>query len=718
MPKHIFKIDGMHCASCAVRVENSFKKETGVKNASVNYALAEAVVETENDLPESRLHKLVKAEGYEVRQKEKMDHGHTHDPSQMEMKAAGRKALISAILTAPVFVLAMFMIELPGQIASYSLSAWVMGILTTIVIFGPGLEFHITAAKLLKRFTANMDTLISLGTLTATIFSWWSLSVHGHLYFETAAVITTLILFGRYLEARSGGQASQAIKRLLELGAKSAHLLKSNGETEDVPIENLKIGDLVLIKPGEKIPLDGTVIEGESGVDESMLTGESLPVSKKLGDLIYGATINGRGALQIKIVKLSGQSVLDQIIKLVEDAQREKAPIQKLADRISAVFVPVVIVIALITFGIWMLLGFDLNTALISAVAVLVIACPCALGLATPTAILVSTGRGAKDGILIKTGSALERGRDLDLVVFDKTGTITQGKPTVTDLVPLSGTKKSLLTLAASLETSSEHPLAQALLQSAQGKKIKLEPISAFRSHTGQGISGQINNRKYYFGQAELLAKGLVTDAIIQQANQLAKQAKTVVYLADDSQVLGLIAIADQIKTNAKQAIIELKKLGLTTVMMTGDNEATAQAIAKQAGIDQIHANVLPKDKLTLVKSLQQKGHKVAFVGDGINDAPALTQADLGLAVGTGTDVAIEAGQIVLVSGDQLKVPQAIRLSRRTYRIIRQNLFWAFAYNSLGIPLAALGLLNPMIAAGAMAFSSVSVLTNSLRLRK
>ncbi|MBU0646586.1 heavy metal translocating P-type ATPase [Patescibacteria group bacterium] len=716
MKKHIFKIDGMHCASCAVHVENSLKKQTGVKNASVNYALAEAVVEASDNVPEIQLHQTVKDEGYRVR--EEMKGAHEHDPSQMEMASAGKKTLISAILAVPVFILAMFMIELPGQIAGYALNAWVMGILTTIVIFGPGREFHVTAARLLWRKTANMDTLISLGTLTATIFSWWSLFNRGALYFETAAVITTLILFGRYLEARSGGQASQAIKRLLELGAKNAHRLKADGSTEDVLVESLKVGDLVLIKPGEKIPLDGTVAEGESGVDESMLTGESLAVSKKLGDLVYGATVNGRGALQVKILKLSGQSVLDQIIKLVEDAQREKAPIQKLADRISAIFVPVVIGIALATFAVWLLLGYDFNLALIAAVAVLVIACPCALGLATPTAILVSTGRGAKDGILIKTGAALERGRDLDLVVFDKTGTITQGKPLVTDLIPLSGSEKTLLTLAASLESSSEHPLAQALLRSAQNKKIQPKKVSAFQSHTGQGISGQIHGQKYYLGQAKLISPDLITDQITKQAHNLAKQAKTVIYLADDSQVIGLIAIADQIKPHAKQAVAELKKLGLKTVLMTGDNQATAEAIAQQGGIDEIHANVRPQDKLSLVKALQAKGHKVAFVGDGINDAPALTQADLGLAVGTGTDVAIEAGQIVLVSGDPLKVPQAIRLSRRTYSIIRQNLFWAFAYNSLGIPLAALGLLNPMIAAGAMAFSSVSVLANSLRLRR
>lgn len=703
MPKHTFKISGMHCASCAVKIEGSLKDLPEVTYASVNYAMAEAHVESENIDPKN-LYSVVKKEGYKV-----IDTQHEALEHRNELHAAKRKAVFATILATPVFVLAMFMIAIPYR-------TYIEALFTLIVVLGPGMEFHKMAWKQIRKGRANMDTLISMGTIAATVFSLWSMTHNGHVYFETAAVITALILIGRYFEALSKGRAGEAIQKLLELGAKMAHVVQKDGSTIDVHVQALKQGDIVLVKPGEKIPLDGVVVDGQSRIDESMLTGESIPVKKQKEDTVYGATVNQSGVMHIRITATSTNSVLSQIIEMVKNAQAQKAPMQKLADRISGVFVPIVIGIAGITFLIWLAVTGNIETSLIPAVAVLVIACPCALGLATPTAILVGTGRAAKSGIFIKSGEALERGNRLDIVMLDKTGTITKGQPAVTDVLPHRIDEQSLLALAASVEINSEHPLAMAIVREAQIRNLALVKATDTHSETGQGMVGHVEGEEIRIGRAAFVQDA--QEIPQSQVESLEKAAKTVVFVSKGHTYVGAIAIADPVKEGAKQAIAKLRQLNIKPIMLTGDNQRTAEAIAKSVGIDECYAEILPQDKLRIVKEAQEKKKHVVFVGDGINDAPALTQADLGIAMGTGTDIAIEAGQIVIVGGEAMKIPESIYISRKTFSIIRQNLFWAFIYNSLGIPLAALGLLNPMIAAGAMAFSSISVLLNSLRLKR
>lgn len=689
-----FKISGMHCASCAVNIESELGKISGVKKANVNYALASASVEHEASVMDHQLHETVKGLGYQVQMPGMEGDEHAHHGSD----GVGRRAFIAMGLAVPAVVMAML-----------GFWPWGQAILATIVVLGPGMEIHKTTAKQLKRGKANMDTLITLGTGSALLFSWWQIFVGGHIYFETAALITGFILLGRYFEARAKGRASEAISRLMELGAKMAHLIAEDGTIRDIPVESLKVGDQVLVKPGEKVPLDGLIVKGSSRLDESMLTGESMAVSKKEGDDVFGATVNQHGALTVKVKALSGNTVLAQIVKIVEQAQQEKAPIQKLVDKISGIFVPIVIVIAVVTFVVWYLVTGDINASFIPAVAVLVIACPCALGLATPTAILVGTGRGAKEGILIKSGEALERNRHIDVVLFDKTGTLTEGRPSVTN-TDLSSEQMSFV---ASLEASSEHPLAMAVVRYAKDQGIVLKPVDQVKSITGKGIEGMVDGKKVVIGSPSFVSAKNVAQVELWQS-----EGKTVVVAMIEGVVVGTLAIADAPKESAKEAVAELKRMGREVMMVTGDNRRTAEAIAHQLGIDQVEAEVMPGTKLDVVKALQEKGKKVAFVGDGINDAPALTQADLGIAMGTGTDVAIEAGQIVLVGGGPEKVVSGLKLASATYRGIRQNLFWAFFYNVAAIPLAAFGLLNPMIASAAMAFSSISVVLNSLRIRR
>jgi Cu+-exporting ATPase len=722
MKKTTFGIQGMHCASCAVNIEHALEKTAGVKSANVNYALGKATVEfDEAKMKEMDVHDVVVKTGYQVKMESGMQHhGGENHMMHGEAKSAAKKTIIAFVFGIPVFALAMLGIEIAGDVAGISPSRWIQAILGTIVVLWPGMEFHRMATKLALKGRANMDSLISMGTLAALLFSWYQMANGGDLYFETAAIITAFILLGRYLEARSKGKASEAIKKLLELGAKSAHRLKTDGSTEEVPIETLNVGERVLVKPGEKIPLDGAIVEGATSVDESMLTGESLPVSKRVGDLAFGATINQQGAITLEVKKGAKDTVLAQIVKLVEEAQQKKAPIQKLADSISGVFVPVVILISIATFAAWFYVSRDLQASLIPAVAVLVIACPCALGLATPTAILVGTGRGARQGILIKSGEALERGRNLNVVMFDKTGTLTEGKPAVTDFDPI-GSKSidELLTAIISLETLSEHPLAHAVVAFAEKEGAEKAEVSDFRAVVGQGVEGMIGGKQVLIGNPKLLKdRKFSFDPIGSKLLRLQEQGKTSIIVAIDGKIVALIGIADTIRPNAKAAAQALRARDLEVVTITGDHEKTAQAIAAELGIERVHAEVLPDQKLEIVKRAQQEGKKVAFVGDGINDAPAVTQADLGIAMGSGTDVAIEAGQIVLVGGGPEKVVEAIALAQKTYRVIKQNLFWAFIYNVVGIPLASLGLLNPIIASGAMAFSSVSVVLNSLRLRK
>ncbi|MBI2484991.1 copper-translocating P-type ATPase [Candidatus Uhrbacteria bacterium] len=709
--KTTFTIGGMHCASCAVRIESSLKKLPGVKEANVNYALKQAMVEHDETLsPEHALHTAVQREGYNV---EMQHEGHTEGGDHMahgEMRTTRRLSAIAFTLAVPVLVLAML-----GTLP------WLQAILGTIVVLGPGMVFHKTALRQARHLAAGMDTLISLGTLAALILSWWQMFSGGEVYFETAAIITAFILLGRFFEAKSKGKASEAISKLLELGAKMAHRLLPDGSQEDVPVENLRVGDRVLVKPGEKMPVDGEILQGLSSVDESMLTGESMPISKKPGDLVYGATVNLQGALTLTVKKETKDMVLAQIVRLVSDAQGKKAPIQKLVDKISGIFVPIVLLISLATFFVWLGLGNAVPVALIHAVAVLVIACPCALGLATPTAILVGTGRGAREGVLIKNGEALERGRDITTIIFDKTGTLTEGKPHVADFIPVAGNvdKNTLLGLAGGLEASSEHPLARAVVEFAKGENVPLQTIERVEAVSGKGVRGQAGGHTVFMGSAAWVHE--VTGTVEGEQTKidaLRAEGKTISLLARGKEILAIFGIADVAKPKAKEAIAALRKRGLQVTMLTGDHQRTAEAIGRQLGIEDIVAQVLPEDKLLRVKERQANGEKVAFVGDGINDAPALTQADLGIAVGSGTDIAIEAGQVVLVGGGPEKVVEAIRLSQRTYRTIKQNLFWAFFYNVFSIPLAAAGLLSPVIASAAMALSSISVVMNSLRLKR
>ncbi len=537
-----------------------------------------------------------------------------------------------------------------------------------------------------------------------------------HLYFETGAVIAALILLGRYFEARSRGQASEAIERLVELGAKTAHV-RRGGQEQDIPMEEVKAGDILLVKPGEKVPVDGKIINGASTVDESMLTGESMPVGKAKDDDVFGATINVGGAFEMQATKVGEDTALAQIVKLVADAQVNKAPIQRLADQISGVFVPIILGLAIATAAAWYIATGDIYQSFVPAVAVLVIACPCSLGLATPTAIMVGTGLGARRGILIKNGEALERGKKIDVVVFDKTGTLTEGKPKVTDVVAgKAHTTDDVLALAASIERLSEHPIAQAIVRAANDKNLALTEVGDFVNLAGKGVQGTIGDAVVMAGSPRLvLEHGIPLTAHFDRIEQYEAEAKTVIIVACNHKLYGVIAVADTLKEDAKAASDSLRGAGIKTVMMTGDNRRTAEAIAAQIGIDEIFAEVLPQDKAKQVRVLQEQGQRVAFVGDGINDAPALVQADLGIAIGTGTDIAIEAGNIVLVKGHPLKVVEALALARITFRTIKQNMFWAFFYNVAAIPLAALGFLNPMVAAGAMAISSVSVVGNSLR---
>ncbi|TSC76262.1 MAG: Cu2+-exporting ATPase [Parcubacteria group bacterium Gr01-1014_31] len=709
----------MHCASCVLRNERALKKLPGVTSAVVNFATHTATVDyDETKIGEHHMVKAITDNGYKVMTHEMAEHHHASE--QEEVARVRTRAFFALALAVPTVVLAMGDIMLPWEIIGINASIWLQAALSAAVILGFGAEFHLGMLKQARHGTADMDTLISIGTLAALGFSLWAMAVgEPHRYFETGAAIAALILLGRYFEAKSRGRASAAIEKLMQLGAKTARLV-SGGKEKEIPIEEVAVGNVLLVKPGEKMPVDGAVVAGESSVDESMLTGESMPVSKRVGDTVFGATININGAIQLKATKVGKDTVLSQIVKMVADAQAKKAPIQKLVDRISGVFVPVVLVIALLTAAIWLLVTGDIAASVIPAVAVLVIACPCALGLATPTAILVGTGVGANRGILIKNGEALEKGKHIDVVIFDKTGTLTEGKPRVTDIAPLGDgvSADELLAGAAAVERLSEHPLAAAVAAAAEERGLPREEAREFTAVPGKGVRATVGSEVWLVGNARFLeASGIATASARDAIAALEAQAKTVVAVARGSRLMGAIAIADTLKPDAPEAVKRLAARGITSIMLTGDNRRTAEAIGKQVGISALLAEVLPQDKAAKVSLLQQEGKAVAFVGDGINDAPALAQANLGVAIGTGTDIAIEAGDIVLIKGSPLKVVEAIALSQLTFRTIVQNLFWAFGYNVAAIPLAALGWLNPMIAAGAMALSSISVVGNSLRIR-
>ena len=637
---------------------------------------------------------------------------------EREFRKSVRLLIFSAVLSAPLLFQMAGM--LPGA-GGWELPRWWQFALATPVQFIVGWRFYRGAYQSLMGGGANMDVLVALGTsaawLHSSVVTLWGLSGH-HVYFEASAILITLIVLGKVLEERAMGRTSEAIKKLIGLQAKTARVLR-DGEEREVPVEQVQVGDVVMVRPGEKYPVDGLIIEGATSVDESMLTGESVPVAKGVGDAVTGATLNIDGAVRFRVTKVGEETALAQIIRMVEQAQGSKAPIQRTADRISGIFVPIVLGIALVTYALWDAVG-PFTPALINAVAVLVIACPCALGLATPTAIMVGTGKGAEAGILIKGGESLETAHKLDVIILDKTGTLTKGTPVVTDILPLNGLPEGeLLRIAASAERGSEHPLGKSIVNEAEARGLELLEMRDFRAYPGHGLKAEIGGRKIYLGNEKLMAEhGVSTPPHIDEIRNLESQGKTVVLIADVEGLLGAIGVADTLKENSAEAVESLQRMGIEVYMMTGDNERTAQAMAAQAGVRHVMAGVMPDEKAAMVEELRRGGKKVGMVGDGINDAPALAAADVGFAIGTGTDIAMEASDITLMQGDLMGVVAGIHLSKTVMRKIRQNLFWAFFYNVLGIPLAAFGFLSPIIAGAAMAFSSVSVVSNTLLLRK
>jgi len=730
-------IEGIVCASCVQKIESALLEKKGVLKAAVNLATGKARVEylpTEIDIEE--IWATIESAGYKViKFSGEIDEDFERKAREKEYKNLRRKFFIGLAFSVVIFIGSSphFFPWIPSLLNNYVL-LWA---LTTPVQFWIGGQFYRGAWGAFKHRNADMNTLIAVGTSAAYLYSVAATVVPSFfkagglmpdVYFDTSAVIITLILFGRMLEARAKGQTSEAIKKLIGLQPKTARVIRE-GREMDIPVKDVAVGDIVVVRPGEKIPVDGIVTKGKSAVDESMITGESMPVKKENGAEVIGATINKTGSFEFQATKVGKNTALAQIIRLVQEAQGSKAPIQRLADVIAGYFVPIVISIAILTFVAWFDFGPEpaLTFALLNFVAVMIIACPCALGLATPTAVMVGTGKGAENGILIKGGESLETAHKVTTIVFDKTGTLTKGEPDVTDVIALAPfSEDDVLKFAAAAERSSEHPLGEAIARKARESAFILPEAKNFRALEGLGIEAEIDDRSVLIGNEKLMEqRGIVSSPLFEKARALSLEAKTPVYLAVDGQLAGLLAIADPLKDDSPRAVERLKRLGLDVIMLTGDNRRTAEAIARKAGIERVIPELMPADKVGEIKRLQQAGKKVAMVGDGINDAPALAQADVGIAIGSGTDVAMEAADITLIKEDLNGVANAIELSQRTIRTIKQNLFWAFIYNAIGIPVAAgvlfpfFGvLLNPILASAAMAFSSVSVVSNSLRLRR
>lgn len=719
-------IQGMHCASCVNRIQTNLSKLNGVGSASLNLATETATIAfDESKISIESIKKSIEEIGYQVLTTEEDNLEDVKDNlEQKEYEELKRDFILSAILTVPISILNMFFAH------SYFWMNYLLFVLTAPVLIWSGRRFLVGCWKMLKHFTADMNTLVAVGTTIAFVFSaiatffpdiFTSIGEHPLTYYDTTAVIITLILLGRMLEVKAKGKASESLKKLFHLQAKTAHVIRNDNEM-DISIKNVMVGDVLRVKPGEKIPVDGTIIEGFSFVDESMITGESIPVEKRIGSEVIGATINQNGSFTFQATKIGKDTLFSQIVRMVEEAQASKAPIQLLADKVASIFVPSVIAIAIFSFIGWMFINPDagLIHAIFGAIAVLIVACPCALGLATPTAIMVGTGKGAEHGIIIKNATSLEVAHKIDTIVLDKTGTVTVGKPTVDEIhliQPFS--EKEILQYAASLENHSEHPLGQAIVQYARSKEIDIESVLEFESTAGQGIKGIVQGKQVKVGNLKYLETIFqLKNGPQSLINDLIEKGYTLIFISVDNQPAGILGVSDVIKEHSREAVDNMKQMRLNITMITGDNERTASIIGKQAGIENIIAELLPNQKAEAIKKLQSEEKVVAMVGDGINDAPALAQADLGIAMGTGTDIASETGDIILVKGDLRSVNTAIELSKRTMKTIRQNLFWAFIYNIILIPLAAFGYLDPMFAAGAMALSSVSVVSNSLRLKR
>lgn len=721
--KLTLSVTGMSCAACAAAIERGLKKKTGVSEVVVNLAAEKATITYDNALiSKEEIIRAIEDLGYGVAA-EKNSETNIGDAGEEREKAelAARKRTLFLVLAITLVTETLMFLDYRFQI-HVPYHDWIMLVAATPIVFWAGLPTHRGAWRSIRHGSANMDVLISLGTLSAYAWGIAAFFIPNTISFMgISGMIMAFHLLGRYLEAIAKSKTSSAIRKLLELGAKTARIVV-DGQEREIPVERVLVGDILVVRPGEKIPVDGEIIEGYTTIDESMVTGESIPVEKTVGDPVVGATINKNGMIKFKATKVGKDTFLAQIIRMVEEAQGSKAPIQELADKVTGYFVPVVVVIAISTFIAWLAWGGidSLTRAAFAATAVLVIACPCALGLATPTAIMVGTGLGAENGILIKDAASLQTMLDVNTIIFDKTGTITKGEPAVTDIIPQAGfTEEKLLTMAAGGETGSEHPLGQAIVAAAQERKLEIAQAKDFAAIPGHGIEAVIAGQKLVMGNRKLMVRHKIeVSPLEEQVQQLEKEGKTVMFVAVAGKLAGIIAVADTVKADSKAAITRLKELGFTTAMLTGDNERTAKAIAEQVGINRVLAQVLPDQKEAEVRRLQEEGLVVAMVGDGINDAPALAQANVGIAIGTGTDIAIETSDITLIRGELTAVVTAIELARATFKIIRQNLFWAFGYNILAIPIAASGRLSPAIAALAMAMSSISVLLNSLRLRR